>query len=254
MIQDLSQRLLISLVTLTAFTRPIAAVATTVQTLPVINGIRPGRVTYVQSETLPRPKIERAILKALSTVYPQALSQDLPPRDRLRYYYNRINLNGDRQLETIAYVVGEGTCSREGCLALIFTQSPQGLQLVSQFSAVHAPILVLGRKTAGWRDLVFFVSSASDNHTPPRYALVQFNGQTYPDHPARQPVIPANTHLRGTAILAGPIHLTNGLPLRSLAELSSPVTTPDSPRRAEDEDQVPLPSLGHPPPTSQSAR
>jgi|GEM_PF-1371463 len=219
-------RFFAGIATIAALSWPITAIAA-VKTLPVINGIRPGRVNYLQSETQPRPKIERAILAVL----PDAYTEELSPRDRLRYYYNRIDLNGDRRLETIVYVVGRSTCSREGCLALIFTQSPQGLLLVNQFTAVQTPILVLDRKTAGWQDLVFLVSGDA---VTPRYSLVQFNGQTYADSPARQPTIPPNTHLRGTAVLADPLRLTNGLPLRTLAELPVPAPRPDNPNLEND--------------------
>lgn len=225
--KNLPQRLMAGLVTIATLTWPLAAIATALETLPVINGIRPGRVYYVPSETQARPKIERAIL----TVLPDAYPSDLPARDRLRYYYNRIDLNSDRRLETIAYIVGHSTCRREGCLTLIFTQSHRGLRLVSQFTAVHAPILVVNQKTRGWNDLVFFTA---DGDSPPRYKRVQFNGQTYVTTPVGQAEVAANTSLRGTAILANPIRLTNGLPLRSLAELPIPSPEPGNPSRDTD--------------------
>ncbi len=219
--KNLPQPLMAGLVTIATLTWPLAAIATALETLPVINGIRPGQVYYVRSETQARPEIERAILAVL----PDPYLADLPARDRLRYYYNRIDLNGDRRLETIVYVVGRSTCGREGCLALIFTQSRQGLHLVSQFTAVHAPILVLKQKTLGWNDLVFFTAGGD---SPPRYKRVQFDGQTYGSPPVSQAEVAANTSLRGTAILADLIRLTNGLPLRSLAELPTPAPRPDS--------------------------
>ncbi|WP_448574114.1 hypothetical protein [Trichothermofontia sp.] len=249
MIQDLARRLLVGITTLTTLTWPIAAIAASLGTLPVINGIRPGRVNYLPSETQPRPKVERAILEALAEPY----TPDQSPHDRLRYYYNRIDLNGDRRLETIAYVVGRETCGRNGCLALIFTQSPQGLQQVGQFIAVHVPILVLDRKTRGWNDLVFFIS---EGDSPPRYKRVQFDGQTYANQPATESDIPPHTSLRGTAILANPIRLTNGLPLRTLAELPTAAPRPDSPDLDPDLErhgEAP-PRVGQPLPTTQSSR
>lgn len=249
MTQALPRWLLIGITTLTTLTGAIAAIAASLETLPVINGIRPGRVNYLPSETQPRPKVERAILEAL----PEPYTPDRSPRDRLRYYYNRIDLNGDRRLETIVYVVGRDTCGRDGCLAIIFTQSPQGLQPVSQFTAVHAPILVLDRKTRGWNDLVFFMAGGD---APPSYQRVQFDGQTYANPPASESNIPANTSLRGTAILANPIRLTNGLPLRTLAELPTPSPRPDSPNLdpdLEDTGQAPTRSR-QPRPTAQSSR
>lgn len=214
------QRLVLGVTTLAALTWPMAAIASPIRELPVIDGIRPSRVAYWVSENRPRPKVEKAIWAVL----PAATQADSSPREQLRYYYNRIDLNGDRRLETIVYVVGRRTCWRDGCLALIFEQSSDGLQLVNQFSAVQTPIVVLDRKTRGWQDLLFFVSS---ENTPPRYTLVRFDGQRYADPPATQPTIPPGTRLRGTAILADRLTLTNGLPLRTPQQLAN-LTEPDS--------------------------
>jgi hypothetical protein len=126
----------------------------------------------------------------------------------LRYAHNRIDLNGDRQDEVVATVIGPYTCGTGGCNLYVFQSSPAGLRPVSRMSLFKPPLVVSDQRHNGWRDLITRVRiDAGHGH----YARLPFNGRTYPSNPSTPPAEPLRRPLPGVALLdtdddASPTH------------------------------------------------
>ncbi|MFB2973942.1 hypothetical protein ACE1CD_33680 [Aerosakkonema sp. BLCC-F183] len=159
-----------------------------------IGGVRVGNIEYRTSETAPDAKLERAILRDFLTDYTPT-----DPENYLRYYYNRIDLNGDNQPEVVVYLVGSYVCGSGGCNALIYTTVGQDYQLLSKHTLVNPPILVTPQRTSGWKNLVFMVGGGG---VTPGYRLMRFNGRSYPLNPSVQPAVRPNTTLTGIGLLS----------------------------------------------------
>lgn len=183
----------------------LAAITTILQlSLPVksqqatefkpLNGVKIGNIQYLKSEISPDAKLERAILRDYLTDY-----SETNPENYVRYYYNRLDLNGDNQPEIIVYLVGSYVCGSGGCSAFIYTPKGQDYQLISRHTLVNSPILVTSQRTSGWKNLVFL---ASGGGAKPAYNLMRFNGRTYPLNPSVQPAVPANSTLTGIGLFA----------------------------------------------------
>ncbi|EAQ75090.1 MULTISPECIES: hypothetical protein [unclassified Synechococcus] len=128
----------------------------------------------------------------------------------LRYAYNRIDLNGDRQDELVATVIGPYTCGTGGCNAYVFQSGPKGkgLRLVSQMSLFKPPLVVSDQRHNGWRDLISRVRIDAGHGY---YARLPFNGRGYPSNPSTPPAEPLRSALPGVAMLntdddASPTH------------------------------------------------
>ena len=171
----------------------LGAIASLAEPLPVVRGVKIGKIQYRNSETAKDSKLEQAILRELQDYRPSSSDQ------YLRYYYNRVDLNDDGKPEVVVYLVGSYACGSGGCTSLIFTPTSQGYRLLSQHTVVNAPILVTPQKTARWKDLVILVSGGGATR---QYTRTRFNGRTYPGNPSVQPTVPANTTLQGQALVA----------------------------------------------------
>lgn len=132
----------------------------------------------VASEKEVDAKLETAILKTLPD-YDQEMkaSSDSP----VRYFYNRIDLNGDKTPETVVYLKGAYVCGSGGCNAFVFQNSKDGYSLVTQFTLAQTPIVVSDHATNGWNDLIFYVSGGGMKGA---YKVLQYNGKTYPKNPS----------------------------------------------------------------------
>lgn len=162
--------------------------------LETLGGVRVGNIEYRVSETTPDPKLERAILRDYLTDYTPTDSENY-----VRYYYDRVDLNGDNKLEVVVYLVGSYVCGSGGCNALIYTPAGQDYRLISRHTLVNAPILITPQRTNGWKNLVFLVSGGGARGS---YRLMRFNGRNYPLNPSVQPAVSANTTLTGIAVVA----------------------------------------------------
>jgi len=142
--------------------------ATTDKAEETKNKLDLSKVTYMNSETQPDPKLE----EAFSKVY------DLEKgKDQITYYYNRIDLNDDQVPETFVFLVGPYVCGTGGCSGLIFTQD---YDLISKFSLVRNPIIIRNKKTNGWKNIVMYVAGGG---MEPSYKELKFNGNAYPLNP-----------------------------------------------------------------------
>jgi len=68
-------------------------------------------IKYIPSETEKDIYLEQALVKAFD------LEQDL---DKVRYYYNKVDLNEDANPEIFVYLVGPSICRTGGCSAAVF--------------------------------------------------------------------------------------------------------------------------------------
>jgi hypothetical protein len=128
-----------------------------------------------------------------------------------RYYYNRVDLNGDSRPETITYLVGPRVCGTGGCLLLVFTKANGKYKLVSEIVLVRPPIIVSEDKTNGWKDLYGFV--AGGGIIKGYFSPLKFDGKSYPESPfdrsSTKPKQPSN----GVAYIADDLLKFRGISL-----------------------------------------
>lgn len=151
-------------------------------------------VQYVRAETSPDPKVEKAILQTMPDYKPAS------EEEQVRYYYNRVDLNGDGKPEVIAHLVGQYICGTGGCDTLILQPTRNGYRLVSTIGLTNTPIIVSPRRTRGWSDLVVYVVGGGIQ--PGHYVTLRFNGRTYPDNPSLLPKMNAPSKITGKAYIA----------------------------------------------------
>ena len=151
-------------------------------------------VQDVRAETSPDPKLEKAILQTMPGYNPAS------ENEQVRYYYNRVDLNGDGKPEVIAHLVGQSICGTGGCDTLIFQPTRNGYRLVSTIGLTNTPVIVSPRRTRGWNDLVVYVVGGGIQ--PGHYVTLRFNGRTYPDNPTVLPKMSARSRITGKAYIA----------------------------------------------------
>jgi hypothetical protein len=174
-------------------------------------GARPVVVRRVRPETARDAKLDEAIIAAL---YEGDTSS--AERDHVRYYYNRVDLNGEGEPEVIVYVFGTTWCGSAGCTALVFQRAADRYDLVTHINGVENPIIVSRQKTKNWHDLIAYVRWGEVEGRTLRdyYAVLRFDGRTYPDQFPGAPPLSRQTGATGTAYLTGTQTSTSGLALR----------------------------------------
>ena len=126
----------------------------------------------------------------------RAMAQRPPCADvgPLRYLHNRIDLDGDGRLETVAVVVGSYACASGGCTLAIFREGEGGhLELVAESGLFQSPLRVISRRHRGWLDLTV---PASLYGAPDGLLDLRFDGRSYrpvPLTPEEQAAVPAGT-------------------------------------------------------------
>lgn len=163
------------------------------------DGIDFSQVNYVPSETEKDQKLEDAFAEVYDLKHGE---------DQVRYYYNRIDLDGDDQPETFVYLVGPAVCGSGGCSALIFKSQDDDYELVSRFTLVRNPVIVSQNKTNGWNDMIMQVSGGGVESF---FAQIKYDGEKYPLNPSVQPKVEPNTKVAGTAIIADNISKNMGI-------------------------------------------
>jgi uncharacterized protein YecT (DUF1311 family) len=141
------------------------------------------RTQSIFSETVRDVELERAILQA-NTSYDSRSIEIFG--SHARYFYNKIDLNGDNNPEILVHVIGPTFCGTGGCTTLIFKSVGQNYQLVSTITVSRLPIIVTNQKTNGWNDLI--LNARGGGRGPAGNSglyLVRFNGRTYPEIPDR---------------------------------------------------------------------
>ncbi|PAX52091.1 hypothetical protein [Brunnivagina elsteri] len=176
-----------------------SAIASPKKALTSIRGIDMKNVELINSETKRDGEIDKAIRAQLGEV-----------SKSVRYYYNRVDLNSDRNPEIIAYVVSKHVCGKSGCPTMIFQKTAQGYKLISQTLVTNQPIIVTNTKTNGWQDIIF---STSGGGAKPNYWLVKFDGVRYPESPYLGKEVAANSVIQGKAYIADDITSNSGISL-----------------------------------------
>lgn len=163
-------------------------------------------VRYIPSETAPDPEIEKAILQSLGDAAAGGTDQEV------RYYYNRVDLNGDGNFEAIVHLVGPAICGTGGCNTLILQPARNGYRLVSNIGLTSTPIIVSQQRTRGWSDLIVYVSGGGIQRG--HYVALRFDGRTYPDNPTILAALGAKTKITGKAYISDNVSPTSGITLR----------------------------------------
>jgi hypothetical protein len=155
-------------------------------------------VSLVKSETKPDPELERAFSKEFGIKRGE---------DKVRYYYNRIDLNGDEVPETLVYLTGPIVCGTGGCSGLVLKRANGDYKVISRFSLVRAPVIISETKTNGWKDIMMYVAGGG---TEPSYRVLKFDGNTYPLNPSIQPKVDSDS-IKGIGIISDDLTENTGI-------------------------------------------
>jgi len=141
-------------------------------------------------------KLEAAIINALYEG-----DRDAAARDKVRYLYNRVDLNGDGRPETLVYLSALAWCGSAGCVACVFQTVAGRYELVTHISGVEAPVIVSQKMTNDWNELIAYVRWGEvEGHTlRDYYAVLRYDGRTYPDQFPGSTPLGAGAHVTGTA-------------------------------------------------------
>ncbi|HAZ49546.1 MAG TPA: hypothetical protein DDW76_10205 [Cyanobacteria bacterium UBA11369] len=158
-----------------------------------------NRTQAIRSETSHDSRLERAILRQIPREF----------ADNIRYYYNRVDLNGDSRPEVLVQINGHGVCGSNGCPTFIFRSVGQDYQLVSEIALTGSPVIVTAQKSNGWNDLIMRPGHILDSG----YRLMRFNGRTYPASPGDGLTVRQNSTITGRAFLSD-VSSGSGIALR----------------------------------------
>jgi len=164
-------------------------------------GIDFSSVKAINSETKRDLNLEEAIKKEFD------LNEEV---ENIRYYYNKIDLNGDGIPEVFVYLVGPYVCGTGGCSGVIFKQENGEYKVLSRFSLVRNPVIISNTKTNGYRDIIMYVSGGGIKSF---FARVRYDGKTYPMNPSIEPKVEIGTKVEGVAIIADDIAKNPGISL-----------------------------------------
>ena len=121
---------------------------------------------------------DTAVASRIRKVLPEILKKELTGVDSLgrKFVYFQADLNGDKKDEYFVGFTGMNWCGSGGCTALLLSSD---YKLITQFTVVSFPFIILGEKTKGWSDLAVH-SGGGDR-------LLKWNGRTYPKNPSVVP-------------------------------------------------------------------
>lgn len=159
----------------------------------------------VPFQTTPDPDLEDAIRK-VEKDYTRAMVEAGGPGGRARYVYGRVDLNADGRSEVLVYLLGSIFCGTGGCNSLLFSQTPEGYRLISEFSTSRPPFVVASQASEGWSDLLFLRAGGG---VPSSYVRFRFDGARY----VEQETLPGNQVPAGRLQLVGELTFEQGIPL-----------------------------------------
>lgn len=140
-----------------------------------------------------------------------------------RYVYNRFDLNGDRQPETLVALLGQQRCGKEGCPLMLLRSMGDTLIPLQTIGGLHTAVVISERSSHGWRDLIL-PRTEGPGGWPPN--LLAHDGLRYP-----APLPPG-----GPATLESPVRGVSALAIKSRTHLVQghalpcPSPTPDQGR------------------------
>ncbi len=164
------------------------------------NGTDLSNVKNIGYETTRDEKLEEAIHKTMPEYDKEAYGP-------VKYYYNKVDLNGDGKEEVFTVLYGMYVSGSGGGSGLLFDNN---YNLVSTFTLVRTPIIISNNKTNGWNDILMYVSGGGIESF---YAQMKFDGKTYPSNPSVQPEVKPGTKVEGKAIIANEITFDTGIEL-----------------------------------------
>ncbi|HZH31306.1 MAG TPA: hypothetical protein VEY11_11140 [Pyrinomonadaceae bacterium] len=173
--------------------------------LPVLaqTSEKPIIVRRVKPEIAHDARLVSAIISALGAI----------ELNGVRYHYNKVDLNGDGRPEVLVFIFGRTMCGTSGCDAMVFQSlGRSGYKLITHFGPARNPIIVSGRRSHGWNDLIMPV--AGGGIRPGYYAVLRFNGKTYPENPTVEPARSLGRRVKGTAYVVGSYAPDAGTALR----------------------------------------
>lgn len=100
--------------------------------------------------------------------------------------------------DILVYVTGRSWCGSAGCMALLLRPNDDSFKVITRFTLVRLPIMVLPSKTNGWHDLA--LSVAGGGVLPGRMAILKFDGHTYPNNPSMAPKLATDLAGAGTKV------------------------------------------------------
>jgi hypothetical protein len=162
------------------------------------------RVQYVRSETKRDRALEKAILQSVPN-YSEEIRRiheydpSVVPTYLIRYFYNRVDLNDDGKPETLVWLHSAMVGGSSGYTAQIYRSGKEGYRLLWEGTPAWNPVIVSGRKTGEWRNLIMLV--AGGGVRPGYWIEVRFNGESYPSSP-RGGVEIKKSRIAGRAFIA----------------------------------------------------
>lgn len=159
-----------------------------------------SNVKNIEHEKVRDEKLEESIHKTMP-------EYDKETYGEVRYYYNKVDVNGDGKEEIFTVLYGSYVAGSGGGTGLLFDNE---YKLVSQFSLVRTPIIISDNKTNGWNDILMYVSGGGAESF---YAQMKFDGKTYPSNPSVQSEVKPGTKIEGKAIIANEATWDNGIEL-----------------------------------------
>jgi hypothetical protein len=131
---------LVSLTVLGTGSFPVFAQST--RQLRSLVSVNLNEVQNSRSEASRDTKLEKAILQNFPTYREFANT----PEQYGRYYYNRVDLNGDNKPEVLVRLVGQEVCGSGGCPTFIFQTVGQDYRLVSEIALTGGSVIVTNQK------------------------------------------------------------------------------------------------------------
>src|SRR5262249_10800225 len=108
---------------------------------------------------------------------------------------------GDGNDEILVYVTAKDACGSGGCDLLVMKKDRGGYQVLTAISLAWVPLVVSNRRTKGWNDLILWQRSYGEED-PSYYAVLRFDGRSYPTNPTVEPAVPLREAVEGKAYMA----------------------------------------------------
>jgi hypothetical protein len=120
--------------------------------------------------------------------------------ETVHYQYNRVDLNGDGTPEVLLRIDGPSLCGSGGCPLFVLRHTAGSYEEISRTTLTWTPVVVSEQRTSGWNDLVLW-QRANPPAEASYYALLEFDGPSYPSNPSMDPARLLETPVRGVAYL-----------------------------------------------------
>ncbi|MBC2851222.1 hypothetical protein H5J22_07350 [Cetobacterium sp. 8H] len=163
-----------------------------------------NKMPTMKSETQRNIEVEESLIREFSLVRGE---------DRVNYFYNNIDLDGDKKPEIIVYAYGPMLGGSGGYSGLVLKERSEGYDTVSKFTNLRPPIIVSNKTTKGWKDIILEVSGGG---APSGKVVMKFNGKKYPLNPTTQTLLPKDVKIDGVEIISDNLMEYHGIPLEKL--------------------------------------